>query len=195
MNEPAILSVESFLKHSVILCFCLFRWVHHPLLLILLEVRGFWGLRTLNSSSDWTCWRVFACLFLGKHGKAYLPKKEHFWKFVCLFSVCSVIRGSDWDPHRSAYAQAHAVSGKLFVKPNSVKKTIFSSCQSGDLAQVRLLVRLLVLLWSGSGPAPGPAPGSQSGALPAVCCAPLVEEVLIYCLHDLVKYITWMIMN
>lgn len=27
------------------------------------------------------------------------------------------------------------------------------------------------------------------GALPALCCAPLVEEVLVYCLHDLVKYV------
>lgn len=27
------------------------------------------------------------------------------------------------------------------------------------------------------------------GAPPALCCAPLVEEVLIYCLHDLVKYV------
>lgn len=27
------------------------------------------------------------------------------------------------------------------------------------------------------------------GALPALCCAPVVEEVLVYCLHDLVKYV------
>lgn len=27
------------------------------------------------------------------------------------------------------------------------------------------------------------------GAPPALCCAPLVEEVLVYCLHDLVKYV------
>lgn len=25
------------------------------------------------------------------------------------------------------------------------------------------------------------------GAPPALCCAPLVEEVLVYCLHDLVN--------
>jgi len=24
---------------------------------------------------------------------------------------------------------------------------------------------------------------------PPLCCAPLVEEVLVYCLHDLVKYV------
>lgn len=27
------------------------------------------------------------------------------------------------------------------------------------------------------------------GPLSALCCAPLVEEVLVYCLHDLVKYV------
>lgn len=27
------------------------------------------------------------------------------------------------------------------------------------------------------------------GRLSALCCAPLVEEVLVYCLHDLVKYV------
>lgn len=27
------------------------------------------------------------------------------------------------------------------------------------------------------------------GALPALCCAPPVEDVLVYCLHDLVKYV------
>lgn len=54
-----------------------------------------------------------------------------------------------------------------------------SSVWSGFFFSLR--VRVVVLLLSQQDLSPGP--------LSALCCAPLVEEVLVYCLHDLVKYV------
>lgn len=64
----------------------------------------------------------------------------------------------------------------------------------GENAQIHISLTLPVLLL-----APGACCQSLGlmlsqqdlslGALPALCCAPLVEEVLVYRLHDLVKYV------
>lgn len=44
-----------------------------------------------------------------------------------------------------------------------------------------ILITVFVPLLSQQDLSPGP--------LSALCCAPLVEDVLVYCLHDLVKYV------
>lgn len=80
--------------------------------------------------------------------------------FFVFFNGCSVIRGSDWDP-----------------LGNRIHATLVHTRLFGII----LILIAAVLLLCQQDLSPGP--------LSALCCAPLVEEVLVYCLHDLVKYV------
>lgn len=66
--------------------------------------------------------------------------------------------------------------------------TLLKARLSGESPKIRIhnrthliLITVVVLLLSQQDLSPGP--------LSALCCAPLVEDVLVYCLHDLVKYV------
>lgn len=114
----------------------------------------------------------------------WISKGDSFFKLLfVLFYGCSVSRGSNWDPfkfvkHKNppAILLVHRKKTIIFMSRLSSLSCFWqsASCQCLSLAQARLRLSQRDL---------------SLGAPPALCCAPLVEEVLVYCLHDLVKYV------
>lgn len=153
-----------------------------------------WGMclcLTLCSCSDWARDEWFspgssACYCWGNHWNVWISNWLFF--FFVFFNGCSVIRGSDWDPPFKPNqitpvlvfgSPEGAITLSILRNPlgNRIHITLILTCLFG----VILTLIAAVLLLSQQDLSLGP--------LSALCCAPLVEEVLVYCLHDLVKYV------